>query len=431
MIGAMQLSAAEKKRICDAARRLREAERPVRVLRSVAWSPEHRERFLARGAHRMPQVEYPRFDPGPTLAALAELRVDVSGDGPVDAWLLRQAQAIEDAAHMLAGIGTPAFFRHSSRLYGTPTSTLADAATTSLQLAEQLEATLGALAGVDLGAPPEPRLPADEVAEWLREAVAGHFGADAPEVVVVDQLSADALAGPRAIRLRRGARFTDRYVAQLVHHEAHVHVATSLNGSAQRDLPLLAASHPGTTRTQEGLAVFAEFISGAMDVDRLGRLVARVRAIQMAIEGADFLEVYRFFLGRDIPPESSFESARRVFRGGVLGGGAPFTKDVVYLDGLLRVHNFLRAAVASGRSDCLRVLFCGKLDVDDVPALCVLANAGLCRPARFLPPWARDLRFLLAYLAYSSFLNRVDLARIREHFDAVIGQAPRVAAKPA
>ena len=26
---------------------------------------------------------------------------------------------------------------------------------------------------------------------------------------------------------------------------------------------------------------------------------------------------------------------------------------------------------------------------------------------RFLPPWAEDLRFLVSYLAYSSFLNRV------------------------
>jgi hypothetical protein len=119
--------------------------------------------------------------------------------------------------------------------------------------------------------------------------------------------------------------------------------------------------------------------------------------------------VYRFFLERGLSEDQAYESARRVFRGGVLTGGAPFVKDAVYLDGLLRVTNFLRSVVAQGRADCLLLLFCGKLDLEDVPALSQLAAAGLCRPPRFLPPWAADRRFLVAYLTYSRFLNRVRL----------------------
>ena len=38
--------------------------------------------------------------------------------------------------------------------------------------------------------------------------------------------------------------------------------------------------------------------------------------------------------------------AERVFRGGVLTGGAPFTKDAVYQRGYCRVYNFLRVAHA-------------------------------------------------------------------------------------
>ncbi|MFY9974739.1 MAG: tyrosine/phenylalanine carboxypeptidase domain-containing protein, partial [Chromatiaceae bacterium] len=66
------------------------------------------------------------------------------------------------------------------------------------------------------------------------------------------------------------------------------------------------------------------------ELDRLRRLADRVIAIQMAIDGADFLEVYDFFMERTGDADQAFESARRVFRGGVLTGGAPFTKDVVY-----------------------------------------------------------------------------------------------------
>jgi uncharacterized protein (TIGR02421 family) len=199
-------------------------------------------------------------------------------------------------------------------------------------------------------------------------------------------------------------------------HEAMVHVATGLNGRAQRKLPLLEVGHPGTTRTQEGLAVFSELISGAMTPHRFRRLAGRVRAIQMSIEGADFIDVYRFFLERTDDPAQSFEDARRVFRGGVLAGGAPFTKDGVYLDGLLRVYNFLRAAIWLHRNDVVPLLFCGRLDLEDIPALAQLTRQKICKPPQFLPPWALDQRFLISYMSFSGFLNRVHLDTIRKHY---------------
>jgi uncharacterized protein (TIGR02421 family) len=419
------LTETEKERIRRLAGLLRRAEQPIRILRTVAWPPSVRERFFAAGAGRLPAPEYSPPDPGETLAVLAEVRRELRPEGTLDDWLRRQADAIEGAARMLAAVGTPEFLEHSRRLYGGPEVPLPDS-TTSLQLAVELDQVLLATRDVDLGAPAPACHLAAAVAEQIRNASVAAFGKEAPEVVVVEDLSSNALAGPRAIRIRRTASFTDRDVLQLIHHEAHVHVGTSLNGRLQEDLPILAAGHAGTTRTQEGLAVLAEFISGTMDVDRLGRLAGRVRAIHMAMEGADFLEVYRFFLGRGLERDQAFESSRRVFRGGVITGGAPFTKDAVYLDGLLRVHNFLRAAISAGRPDCIRLLFCGKLALDDVPALAQLAAAGLCRPPRYLPPWVKDLRFLLAHLAYSAFLNRVDLGRIREHWRKVLSETPRV-----
>ena len=75
-----------------------------------------------------------------------------------------------------------------------------------------------------------------------------------------------------------------------------------------------------------------------MDLNRFRRLADRVIAIQMAIDGADFLDVYRFYLERIGDREQAFENARRVFRGGLLSGWSPFTKDILYLEGLLKVH---------------------------------------------------------------------------------------------
>lgn len=242
----------------------------------------------------------------------------------------------------------------------------------------------------------------------------------------MDTLSSNALATPAAIRIRRDARFTDRDAAQLLNHEAYVHVATSLNGRAQTDLRILAAGHPGTTRTQEGLAVFAEIISGAMELDRMRRLADRVIAIQMAIDGADFLQVYEYFLERSPSEDQAFENTRRVFRGGVVSGGAPFTKDVVYLFGLLQIGNTVRAAFAAGRSDCLRLLFCGKLDVQDIPVLCQLAAMGLLRAPRYLPPWVKDPRYLLALLTYSTFMNKMEVQPLHAFAEQLLADAPIV-----
>lgn len=422
----MKIEAKDRERICRAARLLKEAERPVRILRSLSWPPEVRERFFASGATRLPEVQYTPPDSEAVMPALAAARRLMSSDSVVDVWLERQAQAIEDSTRMLAAAGTPEFLTYGCRLYGAPKDLLPDRDATTLDLAKLLDSSLEAACQLDLGAPAPACHLADGVAQRMREAVQHQFGDRAPEVAVVDELSANALAGPRAIRIRRSACFSDLDIDQLIHHEAYVHVATSLNGREQKDLPILGAGHAGTTRTQEGLAVFAELMSGTLDPSRLRRLADRVLAIQMAIEGADFLEVYRYFISRGTDPNQAFENARRVFRGGVLTGGAPFTKDTVYLGGLLRVHDFLRAAVAAGRIDCLRLLFCGKLRLTDLPALGHLMAAGLCRPPLFLPPWAEDLRFLVAYLSYSAFLDRVDLAASAETTRNLLEATPRV-----
>jgi len=115
-----------------------------------------------------------------------------------------------------------------------------------------------------------------------------------------------------------------------------------------------------------------------------------------------------------------------VFRGGVITGGAPFTKDGVYLNGLLRVHNFMRTVTKLGRADLLRLLFVGKLDIEDIPAIAILAANGKLTPAKTLPPWVSDMRFLVSYLAYSSFLNQVKLPGFQSYYQDMLVDVPDI-----
>lgn len=415
----------QDQRIIDLSNQLYQASRGIRILSHIGWSSEIRETFFKHKEQKLPEVTYPHFEPSEVIMQIADIQSKL-GDTSIDSWLGRQANVIANSALMLSAAGTKQFHHYSCELYGAPSDPLTDGMSTSLLLAQQFDEVIESLSNIDLGAPQDADRTADQVAKEMQSAVIKAFAEDAPEVFVVDELSANALAGPTRIRIRAGAQFTDRDVVQLINHEAHIHVGTALNGKKQMQLPMLGTSHAGTTRTQEGLAVFAEFITGTMDIDRMRRLSDRVLGIQMAIDGADFVEVYRYFTERVESKEQAFENTRRVFRGGIITGGAPFTKDNVYLNGLLRVHNFFRAIVSTNRVDCLPLIFCGKLDLEDIPVLSQLAHKGLLKQPKYLPPWASDKRFLLSYLAYSSFLNRIDMKKVKEHYNGILAEAPKL-----
>ena len=139
----------------------------------------------------------------------------------------------------------------------------------------------------------------------------------------------------------------------------------------------------------------------------------------MAIDGADFIQVYRFFLERSRLKTEAFENTRRIFRGGVMTGCAPFTKDIVYLDGLVRIHNFIRAVVSRGRKDVLELLFAGKMELDDMPIILEMKKEGMVKPPRYLPDWVLDKDYLVSYFALSIFIGEMDHQRTDGYYQSL------------
>ena len=185
-------------------------------------------------------------------------------------------------------------------------------------------------------------------------------------------------------------------------------------------MPVLGSNYGSVTKTQEGLAVFSEFITGSVDLKRMRRLSDRVLAIDMAISGADFIEVYRFFVERCDTKTQAFESTRRVFRGGITRGGAPFTKDIVYLDGMIRVHNFFRAAVASGKEEVSRLIFSGKLDLEDIATVRSMVKDKLVSKPKFIPQWFLDIDFLICYFAFTVFIDEINYKKIDTYYQKIL-----------
>ena len=230
--------------------------------------------------------------------------------------------------------------------------------------------------------PPVPfDIPAEAFADMLRERIGPIFRHDEVEVVLDPALPSKATAGSKRITLRATALFSERDLEQLTEHEAFIHTLTSLNGRHQPHLHVLGLGAPRTTRTQEGLATFAEIITGAIDISRLRRIALRVVMVKQALDGADFIEVFRGFLDAGQSEIESYRSAARVFRGGDVRGGVCFTKDGAYLEGVMLIHVFIRKVLQEGRGDLLPMLFAGRLTTADVITLAPFRDSGLIAAA--------------------------------------------------
>ena len=314
---------------------------------------------------RFPQVTYPRGLHRDELDAIAVLRRELDEADPADWFLGDTAGSYRAAARMLETTGSPEFLELSQALYGAPTDRLPGSTLTHLEAADQLLAATDGLADAGLDADPGADIPAEIAAEALRVRLAPFFTRHEVEVVVDPHLASRATAGSRRVRLRGDTHFSE-LIEQLVEHEAFVHTATALNGREQPVLTILGLGAPRTTLTQEGIATVAELATRAIDITRLRRIALRIRAIDMAIEGADFVQVFRFFLERGQSEEESVRSAMRVYRGGDVRGRWAFTKDVVYLQGLVAVHMFLRKAIATDKPFLVERLFAGRMAMSDV-----------------------------------------------------------------
>lgn len=408
----------DQKRIIALSDSLQQAADQIKVLRNISWASSVKEDFFRNKAQKLPVVSYPEVDMSEALSILKAVRKELKEGSNIDLWAMRIADRLEGSALMLVHRGTKRFYQQSSWVYGKPGDLIRNAEISALDLAKHFDEMFEHTRDLDLGGDSaEERLSAQELADEMKMVVSKEFGDMAPEIVLDQSLASNALAGRRRISIRPEARFSDMDVDQLINHEIFVHIVTSLNGHLQPHLKILGEAHAGTTKTQEGLAIFAEYITNSIDLDRFRRLSDRVLAIQMAIDGADFIEVYRYYLNQIGNKDQAYENARRVFRGGVISGGGPFTKDIVYLEGLLTVHSFLRLAMLQGRIDYLDLLFCGKMDIIDLPVMKELKEMGLIEGAKFLPPWMRDKRYLLTYLSYSAFLDGLNLEGLKKDFE--------------
>jgi uncharacterized protein (TIGR02421 family) len=391
------------------------ASKKIKVLNALAWPAGVEEKFLEgwrKGSPQLPEIKIEPPDLNDSIKKLDAIVQQCKQDDPVEKFLAETAQSYSNAGRMLMHVGTPEFTRYSTKIYGRPDTLYKLQGISGVDGAKFFLDVTDKLIGNPHIQPTETDISAEDFAGWLKSEVDEFFQHDVVEVLVDQKMSSKALAGATRIRVRGSAVFSQLDKDQLLYHEAFVHTATQLNGRKQTNLKSLGLGAPRTTRTQEGIAVLAELITNSIDLSRLRRIALRVIAVKMALDGADFIELFKFFLNAGQSEEESVKSAQRIFRGGAVKGGVVFTKDAVYLQGLIEVHTFLRVAIRDNKPNLVRNLFAGRLTMADSLRLDPHFQSGWLVPPVYMPTWASDLRRLAAMMAYSAFITNIKLEKV-------------------
>ena len=394
--------------------RMARAAMGIRLLSYASWPASERDMFLAayaRGKAQLPAYDYPKRDFSAARREFDAIIAAADPEHPLGQYLLESARDWDLAAQLLECLGSPKVAELSQSLFGGPDRVLPGGATTReaanhfISVADEMDREL-------LAPSEQVEISATALVLQLQARLDDFFDGRVITVERDPDLIAKAAAGATRIRVRTSAAFSDYDMQQLLQHEAFVHSLTALNGQQQTVLPSLALSSPRTTATQEGLAVFAEQITGSIDIERMKRVSLRIEAVAMAQEGADFMAVFRYFLDAGQTEVESFTSAQRVFRGVPTSGGYAFTKDTVYLRGLIGVHTFFRWALKNGKLRLCRMLFAGKMTLADVQRFAPLFGEGGLAEPRWLPEWVARANGLAGALAFSLFANRIRLDQV-------------------
>lgn len=414
--------------IQDVSKRIVDAQRNIRILDQIKWDDSVKKEFFRHKGEQQPQVDAAYYQTKPLpfdptekkdefRLILRDTQNQLGQYSPITRLIKRQCDEYIRAVQMLEARGTPVFNELSKELYGSPDDVfyaggprLSQLDVLLFDVLTSLDVKLQSAADIDRYTPEEAQKLLQARLDLFFDKHQGQIS-----VTVNDDMIADAAAGADCIKLSSKVMFNERELKYLEVHEGWVHIGTTLNGAMQPYCSFLSKGSPSCSVIQEGLAVITEVVSFSSYPGRMRKITNRVIAIDKVMQGATFLDIYRYFLDCGFTENDSYNQSVRVFRGSTPTGG-PFTKDLSYAKGFVLIYNFICFAISQHRIETIPLLFSGKLALDDLPLLIELKEQGLLIPPVYLPPQFRDLAALSAWMSFSLFLNKFDLNEIQKSF---------------
>lgn len=408
------------------------AQRPIRILDALKWENEIEEFFFHNKCKKLPPItsEYYlkrnplSFDPVKKIEEFQEIdrciRRKLGQYSGIGSILQRMCYEYSRVVLMLQARGTDKFTEVSQELYGSSHDAFHVGAPSLKDLGILASDTLQNISDQVRNVSDNENYTSEETVQILTKRLAKYF-TDVVNVQVElsDGIIADAAAGADRIKIHGGLKFSLREIRTFEIHEGWVHLGTTLNGMAQPICTFLSKGPPSSTITQEGLAIITEIFTFSSYPDRVKRLTNRINAVNMAEEGANFFDVYQYYLEQGLGENDSYQSTVRVFRGSTPDGG-PFTKDLAYSKGFILIYNYMRLAVQRGLVKRIPLLFVGKTTLEDLHILADLQEEGIIVPPKYIPKQFADIAAVSAWMIYSVFLNRLDLKRLAVDFKGIL-----------
>lgn len=326
---------------------------------------EEKAKFFEQNGHYTPNFLYNanKVDVFNVKRQLFNLPLEDIADSDLYHLYFDVIHSYADKLDQLSAIGQPTFLYSSLRYYGEPNRKEIDNAKFIMHLADE---NADQPANVDCQQ-------LTEIFQSFSEQENYQF-----TLKIESSMIANALVSGTTVKVNEQVKVTHNEAMALAHHELGVHLATSLN-ARQNPLKIMSLGCPLNTKTQEGLAIFCEYLSGNLTVRRLKTLALRVLAVDSLLQDKAFDKTYSMLREQyQVSEQLAFNITARVYRGG------GFTKDHLYLSGLSEVLQAHQNQVN------LTPLFTGKTSMDYLQLINRLIGKGWLAQPQFIAPAIRQ-----------------------------------------
>ena len=321
---------------------------------------KEKQQFFASKYKTEPNFKYPKlkFDPYKLHRLFFSQRLERIEDDTIRKFYQDVIYFYANMIQCIETIGRGKdFYYNSLRVYGTPTEKDVQNARFILHFADEpISSEME-----KIHTPEEARIYFEEFAKAYEFPL---------KIKYSHHIAAEAMVSnsEQALLIKKNVRFSKNQLLTLGNHEIGVHLVTTHNG-LQQPLHIFSNGFPKNVETQEGLAVFSEYMGGALTLKRLKELAYRVLAADSLIKGYTFSDTFDLIHGQyKLNRNEAFGITLRVHRGG------GFTKDRLYLSGLRKIYKKYQ------REESMDNLLMGKVAIEDEDIIKYFLKLGLAQP---------------------------------------------------
>ena len=321
---------------------------------------KEKQQFFASKYKTEPNFKYPKlkFDPYKLHRLFFSQRLERIEDDTIRKFYQDVIYFYANMIQCIETIGRGKdFYYNSLRVYGTPTEKDVQNARFILHFADEpISSEME-----KIHTPEEARIYFEEFAKAYEFPL---------KIKYSHHIAAEAMVSnsEQALLIKKNVRFSKNQLLTLGNHEIGVHLVTTHNG-LQQPLHIFSNGFPKNVETQEGLAVFSEYMGGALSLKRLKELAYRVLAADSLIKGYTFSDTFDLIHGQyKLNRNEAFGITLRVHRGG------GFTKDRLYLSGLRKIYKKYQ------REESMDNLLMGKVAIEDEDIIKYFLKLGLAQP---------------------------------------------------